>query len=158
MSCGLAITAALLLSDPNIVAAAAQPPVVVGAPLSVAGEPFFSDLVSRASILKAVVDGWSASGVADQPGFFAGEAFTRFKVQAGELAALDMQGHIILRDRGADGDLKCILRGISEDMPGRVAAVEAATSPQERAVALAELSHLFDDNVEVITAPPAPEV
>ena len=158
MSCGLAIAAALMLSDPNVALAAAQPAVEAGAPLSVAAEPFFSDLVSRSSILKAVVDGWSASGAADQPGFFAGEAFTGFKAQAGELAALDMQGHVILRDRGADGDLKCILRGISEDMPGRVAAVEAATSPEERAVALAELSHLFEDNAEVITAPPAPAV
>lgn len=158
MSCGLAITAALLLSDPTVALSAAQPAFEAGVPPSVATEPFFSDLVERASVLKALVDDWAASGAANQPGFFTGAAFTDFKAQAGALSERDMQGHIILKERGADGDLKCILRGISEDMPGRVAALEAAASAEERAVALAELSHLFEDNAEVITAPPAPEV
>lgn len=158
MSCGLAITAALLLSDPTVALSAAQPAFEAGVPPSVATEPFFSDLVQRASVLKALVDDWAATGAANQPGFFTGAAFTDFKAQAGALSERDMQGHIILKERGADGDLKCILRGISEDMPGRVAALEAAASAEERAVALAELSHLFEDNAEVITAPPAPEV
>jgi len=158
MSCGLAIAAVLLLANPDVALAAAVPVVAADAPVSVASEPLFADIVSRASVLKAVVDGWSASGTADQDGFVAGQAFAAVKAGATELAALDMQGHIVLRDRGMDGDLKCILRGISEDIPGRIAAIEAATSPQERAVALAELSHLLDDNVAVITAPPAPEV
>ena len=47
---------------------------------------------------------------------------------------------------------------VAELSAGRVMALEAATSAEERAVALAELSHLFEDNAEVITAPPAPEV
>lgn len=158
MSCGLAIATALMLSDPNVAASAAQPAFEAGVPPSVAAEPFFSDLVGRATLLKALVDDWAASGAVNQAGFFAGEAYAGFKVQAGELSERDMQGHLILKERGADGDLKCILRGISEDMPGRVAALEAATSTEERAVALAELSHLFEDNAEVITAPPAPEV
>ena len=62
------------------------------------------------------------------------------------------------RERGTDGDLKCILRGISEDMPKKVEAVQAAATPAERATALSELSYLLNDNVEVITAPPQPEV
>ncbi len=158
MSCGLALAAALMLGDPAVALSAAQPAFEAGVPPSVATEPFFSDLVERASVLKALTDSWAASGAVNQPGFFTGEAFTGFKAQAGELAERDMQGHLILKERGADGDLKCILRGISEDMPGRVMALEAATSAEERAVALAELSHLFEDNAEVITAPPAPEV
>jgi hypothetical protein len=158
MSCGLAIAAALLLGDTNVALAAAGPQFEADTPPSVAGEPFFSDLVQRASVLKALTDSWAASGAVNQAGFFTGEAFTGFKTQAGELAARDMQGHLILKERGADGDLKCILRGISEDMPGRVTVLESAASAEERAVALAELSHLFEDNVEVITAPPAPEV
>ena len=86
------------------------------------------------------------------------QAFTGFKAQAEQLAALDMQGHLILKERGTDGDLKCILRGISEDIPKKVAAVQAAPSAADRAVALSELSYLLNDNVEVITAPPKPEV
>jgi len=155
MSCGLAVAALLMMGDPNGALSATQPPAVAATPVGVADEPFFADLAVRATGLKAIVDGWSASGAADQSGFFDSPAYADFKSQAGDLAAQDMQGHVILRDRGTDGDLKCILRGISEDMPLRIAALEAATTPAERAVALAELSHLLDDNAAVILAPPA---
>ena len=158
MSCGIALSIALMASNPAVAEAAAQPPVAPGAPVSVAGEPLFADIIARSASLKAMVDGWAASRAADADGFFAAPAFTGFKVQAEELAALDMQGHLVLKERGTDGDLKCILRGIAEDMPKKVEAVQAATTPAERAVALSELSYLLNDNVEVITAPPQPEV
>jgi hypothetical protein len=158
MSCGLALAIALSMSNPAVALAAEQPPAVAGAPVSVAGEPLFSDIVARSGALKAVVDGWAASRAADEAAFFTSQAFIGFKVQAEQLAALDMQGHLILKERGTDGDLKCILRGISEDMPKKVEAVQAAATPAERATALSELSYLLNDNVEVITAPPQPEV
>jgi len=158
MSCGVALAVSLLLSDPNVVLAAAQPPAVVDASISVAGEPLFADIVARSGALKGVVQGWIEAGVVDQSDFAVGAAFTGFRTQAVELAALDMQGHVILRERGTDGDLKCILRGISEDIPVKVEAVAVAASPAERRVALEELAYLLNDNVEVITAPPQPEV
>ena len=158
MSCGLAIAVALMLGDPNVAAAAAQPPAPAGAPVSVAAEPLFADIVLRSGSLKALVDGWSVSGAADAPGFLTGDVFTGFKTQAQALAAADMQGHLILKERGTDGDLKCILRGISEDIPKKIEAVETAASGPARAVALSELAYLLNDNVEVITAPPQPEV
>ncbi|MDI1327911.1 MAG: hypothetical protein PSV23_14065 [Brevundimonas sp.] len=158
MSCGVALAVSLLLADPNVALAAAQPPAPVSAPVSVAGEPLFADIVARSGALKSVVQGWIEAGVMNQADFTAGAAFTGFKVQAEALAASDMQGHLILRERGTDGDLKCILRGISEDMPKKIAAVEAAVTPAERQVALDELAYLLNDNVEVITAPPQPEV
>jgi hypothetical protein len=158
MSCGVALALSLLITDPNVALAAAQPPAAADAPVSVAGEPLFADIVSRSGDLRGVVRGWMESGVADQPNFLTGDVFTGFKVRAAELAALDMQGHLILKERGTDGDLKCILRGISEDMPRKVEAVEAAASPAARRVALDELAYLLNDNVEVITAPPQPEV
>lgn len=157
MSCGLAIATMLMLTNPDVALAAAQPPAAADAPVSVAGEPLFADIVARSGALKAEVDGWAAVGAADQPGFLTGDVFAGFKARAAELADIDMQGHIILRDRGTDGDLKCILRGISEDIPKKVEAVEAATTAPARAVALSELSYLLNDNVEVITAPPQPE-
>ena len=147
MSCGIAIAAALLLTDPNVVLAAAEPAAVAGAPISVASEPLFADIVSRAGALKTVVEGWN--GVLTD--------FDAFKIQAQELAALDMQAHLILKERGTDGDLKCILRGISEDIPLKVSAVEAAATDEARAAALSELSYLLNDNVEVITSPPQPD-
>ena len=157
MSCGVALALSLLLSDPNVALAAAQP-VVADAPVSVAGEPLFADIIARSGALRGLVQGWAASGAADAPGFFSGEGFSGFKAQTTELAALDMQGHLILKERGTDGDLKCILRGISEDMPKKVEAVETAATPAERRVALDELAYLLNDNVEVITAPPQPAV
>ena len=158
MSCAAVLAISLLLSDPNVAAAAAQPPAAPSAPVSVASEPLFADIVARSGALKGVVQGWIDAGVMDQAGLAAGAAFTGFKARAAELAALDMQGHLVLKERGVDGDLKCILRGISEDMPLKVAAVEAAATPAERRVALDELAYLLDDNAAVITAPPQPEV
>ena len=158
MSCGLALTIALSMSNPAVALAAEQPAAVPGAPISVASEPLFADIVSRSTSLKAMVDGWAAAKAADDAAYFTGQAFTGFKAQAEQLAALDMQGHLILKERGTDGDLKCILRGISEDMPKKVAAVEAAPNAAERKVALEELAYLLNDNVEVITSPPKPAV
>jgi hypothetical protein len=158
MSCGVALAVSLLLSDPTVALAAAQPPAVADVPVSVASEPMFADIVARSGRLKSVVDGWIAAGQADHAAFWSGAEFTGFKAQAADLAARDMQGHLILKERGVDGDLKCILRGISEDMPKKVAAVETAPTPAERRVALDELAYLLNDNAEVITAPPAPEV
>ena len=157
MSCGVALTISLLLSDPNVAMAAAQPPAAADAPVSVAGEPLFADIVARSGVLRTEVQGWLTAGAGDQADFFTGPVFGRFKSQASDLAALDMQGHLILKERGTDGDLKCILRGISEDIPVKVAAVEGAATPAERRVALDELAYLLNDNVEVITAPPQPE-
>ena len=156
MSCGLALSIALMMTDPSVALAAAQPAAAANAPVSVASEPLFSDIVTRSSALKAVVDAWSASRAADAEGFFAGETYAEFKTEAEALSALDMQGHLILKERGTDGDLKCILRGISEDMTKKVHAVETAADAQTRAVALSELSYLLNDNVEVITSPPQP--
>lgn len=157
MSCSLALAVSLLLSDPAVAVAAAQPTAAT-VPASVASEPLFADIIARSGALKATVDSWMASGAADAEGFTTGTVFMGFKSQIAELAARDMQGHLVLQERGTDGDLKCILRGISEDMPLRLAAVEGAASKAERDVALSELSYLLNDNVEVITAPPQPEV
>ena len=160
MSCGLLLAASLLLSDPTLVPALAQTPVQATpvAPASVADEPLFADIVARSGSLKAIVDGWAANGTADADDFAASAVFSGFKIQAAELAAADLQGHLVLKERGTDGDLKCILRGISEDMPVKVAAVEAATDKPARDLALSELAYLLNDNVEVITSPPIPTV
>ncbi|MBG7616273.1 hypothetical protein IWC96_13430 [Brevundimonas sp. BAL450] len=146
MSCGLMIAAALMLTDPTVAAASAVTP---SAETPVAGESLFLDIVSRSQTLKGVVDGWIETG-------FDAAAFAGFRQDAEALAALDMQGHITLRDRNVDGDLKCILRGIAEDMPGRLDAIQNAPDDRERGVALSELSHLLDDNAAVILAPPQP--
>ena len=154
MSCGIALTLALMMTDPNVAVAAAVPPVAADAPISVASEPLFRDIVSRSSSLKAVVDAWKADGAANAEGFFASPDYTGFHERAVALSETDMQAHLVLKERGTDADLKCILRGISEDIPKKLAALQAAANPSARAVALDELAYLLNDNVEVITTPP----
>jgi hypothetical protein len=158
MSCGVALAVSLLLTDPNIVPAAALPPAAADAPVSVAGEPLFAEIVTRSTAMRGIVSTWLSAGAADNASFGVSPEFERLRHGTTLLAERDMQGHLILKERGTDGDLKCILRGIAEDMPLKVEAVRTATTPAERRLALEELHYLLNDNVEVITAPPQPEV
>jgi hypothetical protein len=148
MSCAIALAAALVTVDPGVALAVAEPAAAVVAPVSIASEPLFAEIVARASALRALSQGFAADP--------AGTGWVDFRAQATQLAALDMQGHHLLSERGTDGDLKCILRGIAEDMPLKLDAVERAAGPQARALALSELTYLLNDNVEVITTPPQP--
>jgi len=116
---------------------------------AVALEPLFADIVKRAGALKAEVEAAQAGR-----GALAGD----FGARVTALAALDLEGHKVLAARGTDGDLKCILRGISEDLGLKLKALEAAGAGPARAEALTDLAYLLNDNVEVITAPPAPPV
>ena len=152
MSCGLALAAALLVSDPSVVVQPPAPP-----PHTLAEEPLYADIVSRSQALKAVVDAWIASGAAEDADFAGREDFSAFRSEAALLAERDMAGYVDLRERNTDGDLRCILRGLSEDLPQRVDALATAETSNARADALAELSYLLRDNVEVVTTPPQPE-
>jgi hypothetical protein len=116
---------------------------------AVSHEPMFMDIVKRASRLKSQVAAFQGN---DRP------IPEVFKTQVTELSALDMQGHLLLAKRGTDGDLKCILRGISQDLPLKLTAVTKAADRKARDVALKEMGYLLRDNVEVITAPPTPPV
>ena len=158
MSCGVALAVSLLLSDPNVAMAAALPPPVADAPVSVADEPLFAEIVTRSRAMHGIVSTWVAAGAADNAAFGASPEFELLQRGTALLAERDMQAHLVLKERGTDGDLKCILRGIAEDMPLKVEAVRTAATPAERRVAFDELVYLLDDNVEVITAPPQPPV
>ncbi len=67
MSCGVALAISLLLTDPNVAAAAALPPPAADAPVSVAGEPLFADIISRSGDLRGVVRDWMASAPPTSP-------------------------------------------------------------------------------------------
>lgn len=157
MSCGIALSLALMISDPHVAAAAAVAPVAADAPVSVASEPLFADIVARSTSLKSSLETWKAEGAAEAPGFFVSPAYRDFHARVTALSETDMQAHLVLKERGTDNDLKCILRGISEDIPKRLTALETAANPSARAVALDELVYLLNDNVEVITSPPQPQ-
>lgn len=159
MSCdaaALALTLRLASFDlsadaPRLIRAAASAPQPSAAnPL--AREPLFASIVAGAGRLRDRVDGLRKA--ADAP---SAATLSKLEVDADALAALDMKGHTALAARGTDGDLKCILKGIAQDMPRKLGAVRAA-APDRRRAALDELWFLLRDNVEVITAPPQPAV
>ena len=113
-----------------------------------AREPLFGLIVRDATRLRGEVEALKA-GAADAA------ALSTVRPQIAALSALDMQGHLELARRGTDGDLKCILRGISQDLTRKLDQVAAAPDLPARHAALEELSYLLRDNVEVITTPPA---
>lgn len=155
MSCdAVAFSALLWLTAASPTAGAASAPAAVEHPRSVAGEPLFADIVSRAGRLKAQTEALSATNLEGDLG--AASWFPAFQTGIGELADLDMKGHVVLAARGTDGDLKCILKGIAQDLPVKLSDLKAATTAKTRLAAMKELSYLLRDNVEVITSPPAP--
>ena len=160
MSCDVAVSTFLWLAsmsaDPSHAGARLQ--LAFNAPAAaspsavstLSREPLYADIVGRAKALKAEVGAYrKATGAL--------KGFDDFKAKVAALSALDMKGHLDLAARGTDGDLKCILRGISQDLPKKLDEVASATGPA-RAKALEDMSYLLNDNMEVITAPPHPPV
>jgi hypothetical protein len=160
MSCDVAVSAALLLASlnpsqamaPRIVPAVAELPVGAN-PL--AREPLFAGIVGEAQALNAEVEGYRKA-VAGSERLKPLPRFDRFQKRIAALSALDMKGHLELAARGTDGDLKCILRGISQDLPKKLDDLMKAADGKAQDLALRDMAYLLVDNVEVITAPPAP--
>ncbi|HWW26304.1 MAG TPA: hypothetical protein VNZ85_10465, partial [Caulobacter sp.] len=115
------------------------------------------DIVGRAKGLKAQAEAYRA-GLPKDPAAVAAalKGFDVFQGKIAELSALDMKGHVTLKERGAVDDLKCILRGISQDLPEKLKAVGEAKTVKDQDLALRDMVYLLNDNVEVITAPPQP--
>ena len=133
---------------------------IAASPPHISGEPMYRDIVRQARTLKGQVDAYLKAGALVTP---SGPArplsdFDGFKAKVGVLAQADMKGHLDLAARNLDGDLKCILRGIAQDPPKRLDEVASAQDARSQAAALKEMAYLLNDNVEVITAPPAPPV
>ena len=149
MSCGLALALAILGVEAAPADAAAVAVTASAAPAALAQEPLYADIIARAKGLHLRVKTLqnTPTAVAD---------LARFKAEVDELAALDMQAHFDLKARNVDGDLKCILKGIAEDLPKRLEDLAAAPDAVARETALKEMSYLLNDNIEVVTAPPGP--
>jgi hypothetical protein len=152
MSCFLALAASLALADSY---ALPHPTPAEASPL--AAEPLYAEIVGRAQALKTEVQALEAlPGLKASPGVIAAQRIGALAPKTETLAKLDMKGHYDLEARHLDGDLKCILKGVSEDLPRKLAEVEAAKTGAQEYAALDELAYLLDDNVGVITAPPKP--
>jgi hypothetical protein len=120
----------------------------------VSSEPLFVDIVTRAGMLKSKTQAYE-KGAADAD-FDHMAGASDFESAVAQLSDLDMKAHVELLNRGYSDDLKCILKGISQDLPVKLKAVEAAPDPKARHDALQDMFYLLRDNVEVITAPPQP--
>jgi len=152
MSCdAVALAATLWLAA----SPAAPPPTsAVATPPSVASEPLFADIVRRAGALKDETQAYEKAPL--DAGATQLRDFASFETQVRALSDLDMQGHVVLVNRGVTDDLKCILKGISQDLPVKLKALEDAPNPKSRHDALQDMFYLLRDNVEVITSPPQP--
>jgi hypothetical protein len=117
MSCdAVAFSAMLWMASFNPGQAAGPAPAVLqqpAVPQSVAGEPLFLDIVKRAKQLKAEAETYRQALAKADPTAAASKlkGFDAFSTKIGDLSALDMKGHVTLKERGAVDDLKCILRG-----------------------------------------------
>ena len=155
MSCDVALAAFLMFAQAGPGAAPPHVVAIAQAPVSVASEPLFKDIVGRAGTLKSQVDAYRKS-LAGASEAITLPQFDQFSDSITQLSLLDEKGHGVLVARGSTDDLKCILHGISQDLPAKLAAVVAAKTGHDQDVALRDMSYLLNDNVEVITAPPQP--
>jgi hypothetical protein len=156
MSCDVASIAASLwlASTAAIAPPPATPAVSNPTPPSVSSEPMFLDIVKRAGMLKAQAQSFEKGPLDADFDHMAGA--TDFESAVAQLSDLDMKAHVELVNRGYSDDLKCILKGISQDLPVKMKAVESAADTKARHAALEDMFYLLRDNVEVITAPPQP--
>ena len=154
MSCDAVAFAATLWLASTSAAPPAPAPTPLLTPPSVAGEPLFVGIVQRAGRLKTEAKAYEADPL--DGGVDKLKDFSTFEAGVAELSSLDMQGHVELVSRGYTDDLKCILKGISQDLPVKLKALETANDPKSRHAALEDMFYLLRDNVEVITAPPQP--
>ena len=151
--CGIVIAAMLATAT-----YAPAPVQTASATVTVAQEPMFADIVGRAKQLKAKAEAYRVADMAKAPAAQPLNDFALFEAAVADLSALDMKGHVELKARGTDGDLKCILKGISQDLPVKLAEVKMAKTGAAQDQALRDMAYLLNDNVEVITAPPSPPV
>ena len=161
MSCDVAVSAFLMLASFNP-SHALQPrltPIVATATAEnpLAREPLFAGIVGEAKSLKDVVETYR-KGIKGATASKPLPRLDRFEKRIAALSEADMKGHLELAARGTDGDLKCILRGISQDLPKKMDELMKAADPAAQELALRDMAYLLNDNVEVITAPPQPEV
>lgn len=150
MSCALALVAAFALSPAAAAEAPTAPVAAVAPAASLVSEPLFADIVSRARALHGRTQAYAAVGAVTD--------VDAYRSELTQLAELDMQGHRTLAARGTDNDLKCMLRGMSEDIVRRLGELDGARDAAARRAALTGLGVTLEENAGVIEAPSRPPV
>jgi hypothetical protein len=154
MSCDAAMAAFIFFASASPSPAQPSPIPAVAQPQWVGQEPLFVDIAKRAGKLKGEVEHYRTPQLKASAAALPLPGIDKFKGDIAELAVLDMQGHVDLVKTGQDGDLKCILKGISQDLPLKLQAMMAANTGAAEDSALRDMFYLLRDNVDVITTPP----
>lgn len=154
MSCDVAMAAYLILASAGPGGPPPKPVAALEAPKPVAAQPLFVDIVKRAAFLRTAVEAYRTPALKASASAKTLPDFDKFQAEIAELSQLDMQGHLELAKSGQDGDLKCILKGISQDLPLRLKDLMQAQTGVAEDGALRAMGFLLRDNVEVITTPP----
>lgn len=131
------------LAAPNVGAQSAMPVSAVSR------EPYFADILRRAEALKAKSEDFAAQ---NDLAFLHSPAFKAYQAELSELSALTLKGHEILKARGTDSDLKCILMGLHRDMKRRAETTPPADQAAMRAY-FTDIGLLMRDTIEVIETP-----
>ncbi|ESQ86557.1 hypothetical protein [Asticcacaulis benevestitus] len=130
-------------------ACATAPVASSAAPTSkISRDPFFAGLVTRARRLESETKAFTpALDLLQQPKF-------KIYTQAiRNLSADDQKGHMTLKARGTDNDLKCIMKGLSLDLNIKMDAILTAKSDAEVGTALNNMAALLRDHIDVIVTP-----
>ncbi len=117
---------------------------------AISHEPFYAGIVTTAGKLEHETDGFAAKPALSLLGE---KRFATYAQNIQALSDADMKGHLDLKARGTDNDLKCIMMGVSLDLPKKLDAIRAATSDAELGTALGNMSSLLSDNIDVIVTP-----
>lgn len=114
---------------------------------AISQEPFYAGIVTTAGKLEHETDGFAAKPTLSLLGE---KRFAAYAQNIQALSDADMKGHLDLKARGTDNDLKCIMMGVSLDLPKKLDAIRAAKSDAELGTALGNMSSLLSDNIDVI--------
>lgn len=145
------IFAACLMCAPLFVSGFATGAMAQEAPVNpVSQEPFYAELIAKAQTLKATTEGFAAT---PKLSLLTDPAFEAYGREIAELTALNLKAHYDLKARGTDNDLKCVLMGVSLDLPIRFEGIRVATTEQDLKDAFEDMSFLLEDNIEVIRTP-----
>lgn len=132
----------------SLILGSSAPVFAAPARSTISQEPFFAGLVTEAGRLKAETEAFKPSvAVVSQPDF---QGYAQ-AIRA--LSAGDLQGHKTLKARGTDRDLKCILTGLSRDLPIKLTAIQSAKTDTDMKTALGNMADLLSDNIDVIVTP-----
>jgi hypothetical protein len=114
----------------------------------IASEPLYADIVNRAQKLRTKS---LTLGKSSRLRLLTSAKFKTFGQNIEDLSSLNLKAHLDMKARGTDTDLKCVLMGVSRDLPKKLNDIKTSKTDADLKVNFERLSDLLRDNIEVIT-------